>query len=103
MGEGIANVAIEAMAVGLPVVSTCCGGMPELIRHGETGLLCDPWSVDSMVDALQRIAGMSLAQREEMRVNARAEIASTRTLDGLVSAVHSLYEAAMLNCQEESV
>ena len=56
-----------------------------------------------MVDALQRIAGMSLAQREELRANARAEIASTRKLDGLVSAMHSLYEDAMLNCQKESL
>ena len=101
MGEGIANVAIEAMAVGLPVVSTCCGGMPELIRHGETGLLCDPWSVDSMVDALQRFAEMSLEQREELRANARAEIMATRKLDGLVSAMHSLYENAIVSSQKE--
>jgi len=40
--EGIANVAVEAMALGLPVISTTCGGMEELIKDKETG-----WPVPS--------------------------------------------------------
>jgi colanic acid/amylovoran biosynthesis glycosyltransferase len=37
--EGIPVVIMEAVGVGLPVVSTLHSGIPELIKHGETGLL----------------------------------------------------------------
>ncbi|WKZ61651.1 MAG: glycosyltransferase family 4 protein [Cyclobacteriaceae bacterium] len=52
--EGIANVVLEAMAVGLPVVSTMCGGMDEVIRSGENGWLVPIRNSVGMADALQK-------------------------------------------------
>ena len=73
--DGIPNVLIEALSVGLPVVATRLSGIPELIRHGETGLLVnerDPqqlaaaleWSATHMPD-MQRLAaeGRRLVER----------------------------------------
>jgi teichuronic acid biosynthesis glycosyltransferase TuaC len=37
--EGRPNVVLEAQASGLPVIATCVGGTPELVHHGENGLL----------------------------------------------------------------
>lgn len=37
--EGLPNVALQAAAAGVPIVSTRAGGLPEVVRHGETGLL----------------------------------------------------------------
>jgi len=37
----MANVVLEAMAAGLPVIATRVEGTTELIKHGETGLLVD--------------------------------------------------------------
>ena len=39
--EGIANVVLEAMALGTLVVSTECGGMNEVIKNNENGFLVD--------------------------------------------------------------
>ena len=96
MGEGIANVAIEAMAVGLPVLVTRCGGMPELVQAG-SGLLCDPWDTDSMAEALGLLAEMPLQERDELRKTGRRYIAENRRLDDLVREMHLLYEEAIQN------
>ncbi|CAM2059692.1 Glycosyl transferase, group 1 [Desulfovibrionales bacterium] len=37
--EGLPNVILEAMAIGLPIAATAVGGVPELVAHGQTGLL----------------------------------------------------------------
>ena len=43
---------IEASATGTPVVGCSVGGVPYAIKHGETGLLAEPNSVDSLYSAL---------------------------------------------------
>lgn len=45
----------EAMAAGLPVVATRCGGIPDMIIDGETGLLVEPGDVDALASAMTRI------------------------------------------------
>lgn len=53
--EGIPVVLMEAMAVGLPVVSTSVAGIPELVAHGRSGLLVAPGRPDLLADALSRL------------------------------------------------
>ena len=60
--DGIPNVLVEAMAAGLPVLSTSISGIPELIEHGQTGLLVQPNDVEAVADALE-----NLLQDGEMR------------------------------------
>lgn len=52
LNEGISNTILEAMASGLPVVATRVGGNPELVDHGETGLLVSHGSIDTIHNAL---------------------------------------------------
>ncbi len=50
--EGIPNVVKEAMALGLPVISTLHGGIPELVEDGVSGFLVKERDVDSLADRL---------------------------------------------------
>lgn len=52
VSEGIANVVLEAMSMELPIVSTDAGGMCEVIRHGENGMICPVDDYICMADAL---------------------------------------------------
>jgi glycosyltransferase involved in cell wall biosynthesis len=53
--EGLGMVFAEAQATGLPVVSTQHGGIPEVIRDGETGLLARERSVEELASHLERM------------------------------------------------
>ena len=50
--DGIPNVIVEAMAMGLPVVSTRLSGIPEAVEDAETGLLVDPGDPAALADAI---------------------------------------------------
>ena len=53
--EGIPVTLMEAMATGLPVVSTVHSGIPELVSDGETGLLVPERDVPALAAALERL------------------------------------------------
>lgn len=62
--DNLPTVIMEAMATGLPIVSTNLGGIPEMVVKNETGFLVQPGDVESMADAIQNlISDCSLAER----------------------------------------
>jgi glycosyltransferase involved in cell wall biosynthesis len=62
--DGLPQMLMEAMACGLPAVSTDLVGIPDLVIDGQTGLLVPPEDATALADALQRMAGdPALAQR----------------------------------------
>jgi len=78
--EGIPNVVREAMAAGLPVVATAASGTPELVRHGETGLLSpvdDRTALAANLVAVLRDAELRRRLGEAGRARARAEFSDT--------------------------
>jgi len=68
VSEGIPVTVLEAMAAQLPVVATRVGGLPELVREGETGLLVPPGDPGAVVRACQ----VMIADREKSRMWGRA-------------------------------
>ena len=53
--EAFGNVAIEALACGVPVISYRRGGPAEIVKDGKTGFLVEPDSVPGLVDAISRL------------------------------------------------
>ncbi len=51
--EGVPVALMEALACGLPTVATRISGVPELVRHGQTGLLAEPDDVRALREALR--------------------------------------------------
>lgn len=62
--EGIPVVLMEALAVGLPVVSTVHSGIPELVEHEVCGLLAEPGDSDRLYEAIVRLLKDPLGRRQ---------------------------------------
>lgn len=74
-GESFGWVNAEAMACGIPVVSTDTGAIPEVVVHGECGLLVPPRDAEAMATALLSLAdspslGVAMGQAGRKRVDA---------------------------------
>ena len=78
----------EAMAVGLPVVTSTKTGAAELVRHGESGFVCEPLNTSALVAALQQLRSPEL--RERMGAAARRTI-EPMTLDAMGKQFRDLY------------
>src|SRR5439155_2160799 len=55
-GEGVPKALLEAAACARPIVATDVPGCREVVRHGETGILVPPYSVDRLAEALAALA-----------------------------------------------
>lgn len=51
--EGVPNVIMEALAAGVPPIATAVGGIPEIINHGENGILIAEQTAQSVADAIE--------------------------------------------------
>jgi glycosyltransferase involved in cell wall biosynthesis len=72
--EGMGRVVVEALCRGRPVVATRVGGIPDLVRDGENGLLVEPGDTAGLADALIRIlSDRPLAERLAARARESAE------------------------------
>ena len=54
--EGLAKAVIEAQALGVPAIVTDVGGLPEIVRDGETGLVVPPRDARALADAIVALA-----------------------------------------------
>ena len=53
--EGMPNVILEAMSLGVPVIASRVGGIPDVVKDGETGLLVEPGRVDELAISINRL------------------------------------------------
>ncbi|MFN3926538.1 MAG: glycosyltransferase [Pseudanabaenaceae cyanobacterium] len=79
--EAFGNVAIEALACGVPVISYARGGPVEIIKHGRTGFLVEPDSIEGLCTAVTNLPRIS---RLTCRRNAEAEFSLTALGDRFI-------------------
>src|SRR5690606_21352494 len=89
--DGLPTVILEAMASGVPVVSTDISNIPDVIRHGETGLLAAPGDATSLVERLEALATMSDQARTRMISAARALVETYAGSDRTVATLGRLW------------
>ena len=89
--EGISNAVIEAMALGLPVISTDCGGMGEIIKNGENGFLVPVRDADYMAGTIRKFIDLDEMKKNNIIFNARETIKHNHLLCYQVDQFKSFY------------
>ena len=89
--EGLPLALVHAMGAGLPVVASAVAGVPEVVRHGETGLLVQPGDVDGLANALARLVD-DPAERSRLGCAARDYVRPRFGVDGFVGSTTALYD-----------
>lgn len=89
--EGTPVGVLEAMGMGLPVVSTRHGGIRDIIQEGETGLLVDEYDAEGMASAMRQIAG-SADYAAELGSRARQSVLANWTSEKSVGRLWDIIQ-----------
>lgn len=79
--DGTPNSVLEAMLLGIPVVATNTGGIPDVIDDGETGLLAEPDSPSALAEAMKKMVRSSTLRNQlasEAKYRVAQEFSPTR-------------------------
>lgn len=88
--EGLPMGILEAMSVGLPVISTTIGGIPDAIDSGKDGILIEPGDIDGLVHAIERLLH-DADFRQEMGNAAREKVVHKFSTEKVVPQLEKLY------------
>jgi glycosyltransferase involved in cell wall biosynthesis len=89
--DNLPNTVLEAMACGIPVVGFDTGGIPDMVRPGETGLLAPVGDVRALREAISQCL-LDRDKREAMGVNCRKVVEREYTLEVQAKRYIALYE-----------
>ncbi len=93
--EGISNAVIESMSIGLPVISSDCGGMREVINHGENGFLFKSRDVISLEKVLLMVMNLNNQERGDIISSAQENILKNYNSNIIKNEFHNLYNMTM--------
>jgi glycosyltransferase involved in cell wall biosynthesis len=88
--DGVPTAILEAMAMELPVVASRVGGIPEIVRQDETGVLVSPGDPQELALALADMLGDELKGRRLGEMG-RERVAQTFGLDRMIAQLDDLY------------
>ncbi|HUE03338.1 MAG TPA: glycosyltransferase family 4 protein [Bryobacteraceae bacterium] len=94
LSEALSNSLMEAMACGCCVAASRIGGNPELVIHGETGMLFTPRDVTELAEVLRLLAGAK-ALRDRLASNAVHLIESRFSLEAAARRMAEIYSSLL--------
>lgn len=90
--EPFGRVIVEAMAVGVPVVAANAGGVPEIIRHGQDGLLAVPGDTASYLEQLETVLLKPTEARTKLAENGRRRVLAEFTIGRVATDFRRLFD-----------
>jgi len=92
--ESFGLVILEALALGLPVIAARVGGVPEIIKTGETGILVEPGDTEGLAKAMMW-ALTNLAQAGQLARQGQAMVRRHFSVEAMVKAVSRVYDEVL--------
>ncbi|MCE7982427.1 MAG: glycosyltransferase [Caldilinea sp. CFX5] len=89
--EGMPNVALEAMACGVPVIATNTGGTPEVVHDGKSGLLAPPGDAATLAKVMVALIG-DAERRDQLAQAGRHFVEQTFSINQTIAQTVALYE-----------
>lgn len=89
--EGFPNVVLEAMALGVPVLASRVGDVPNLVEDGRTGFLLPRLDAETLAEGLLRLRALAPPERRALGERAREHVASHFAIDAVAARYCDLY------------
>ncbi|MEM3455614.1 MAG: glycosyltransferase [Candidatus Micrarchaeia archaeon] len=96
LAEGLSIALLEAMASRLPVIASNVGGIPEVFGDSQCGILVPPKDIESLRDAMLKMATLSEGERKKLGDNGRARIEKEFTIEKMIMNLTNLYDSILL-------
>lgn len=101
-GEGVPQAITQAMAMGVPVVATSIGGIPEVVIHEQTGMLAPANNVEALTHCIQVVLN-DATLCAKMVARAKALVAQSYSLEVMLDAVEKFYGEMLRNTHHPQV
>lgn len=92
--EGLGVALLESAACGLPIIASRAGGIPEVVRHGSTGLLVPPGDASYLAAAIARLA-TDRPLRAAMGKAGRRRIVEHYSIDSMTRGNYQVYQQVL--------
>jgi colanic acid/amylovoran biosynthesis glycosyltransferase len=90
--EGIANIILESMALGTPIISTDCGGIEEVVIDNENGFIVPVRNPEAMAATLKKVAALNESSYANIINKARISIEKNHTENKMIQDMIQLYQ-----------
>jgi len=90
LNEGMGKVLVEAMALGIPIVASDVGGIPDLVTHNQNGLLVPPADVEGLIKSIDIFLDDS-TKRMEMGERGKG-VAAAYSVEMMIDKIDRLYD-----------